>query len=280
MKRKINFARIHYSWLFWFSFEKDIFKDLLKIKNQDGFIYCNDYYYCISELYNENIDWYECIVWIITKVIPKEQKESIDKHTKEVKEIINEYVKNNESMFLILPSKNLIWFITSKTLTKNQFFSAFKQAFFINNFNYEPEFKLIYDEDYLVELLNRLVEVKFAKFDLYTTNPDSREDFKKIDDLFQATKSYKNKIILNSKKWKWESLDFKNKDSLIRQWLAMSSSWYWWWEIQWINQEWNYITIKTADRNIKEVEITNTQTVDEVKRKIIIVFINIINNHK
>jgi len=48
-------------------------------------------------------------------------------------------------------------------------------------------------------MLDNFSKVSYAKFDLKTTNPDSREDFKEIDDLFQATNSETNQLFLKPK---------------------------------------------------------------------------------
>lgn len=257
------------------NFKDEIFKDLSLIKEKDWFVYNWNYKWYLSKLKKENIEWIEYIIWEITKIIPKEDVVSIDKHTKEEINTINKDVKDNESLFILLPIKNLIWFEISKTLTKKQFFNAFKEWYSSINSNTEPEFDLIYDELILIEELKKMSSVSFAKFDLKTTNPDSREEFKKIDDLFQITNSETNKLYLYAKKWK--SLDFKNKDSIVKQWLAMSSSGYWWWEIIWINKEGKKIIIKTWDKNLKEIQIEETETRDEIKRKIVITFNTLTN---
>ena len=275
MKKKLIFSRIHYWGLFWINFKNEIFNDLLSIKEKDWFVNNWSYKWYLSELEKENIEWIEYIIWEITKIIPKEDVISIDKHTKKEISTVNEDVKDNESLFILFPAKNLIWFEVSKTLTKNQFFNAFKEWYLSINSNTEPEFDLIYDEEFLMEMLNSFYSVSSAKFDLKTTNPDSREEFKKIDDLFQITNSETNKLYLSPKKW--ESLDFKNKDSIVKQWLAMSSSWYWSWTIIWRDKENKKLTIKTWDQNLKEIQIDETETKDEIKRKIVLTFNTLTN---
>lgn len=276
IKKKLLFSKIHYWGLFSLNFKTDIFSDLLKIQNKDWFIYYWNYQWYLSDLIKTNIEWVEYIFWRLNKVIPNEENVSVDKHTKEEKRIINKDIKDNESTFIIYPQKHLIWFQASKTLTKNQFFSSLKTWYNSAGLNPEPEFDLIFDEKFLLEMLDNFSKVSYARFDLKTTNPDSREDFKEIDDLFQATNSETNQLYLKPKSW--DSLEFRNKKSLVRQWLSMSASWYWWWTINGYDLSWNPYTIRTGDNNLKEIEIEDTWTEDEITKKIIFTFQTLINN--
>lgn len=255
------------------NFKKEIYDDILKVTNNDGFIHSLNYKWYLSDICEKKIEGEEYILWKLNKVIPNEENVSVDKSTKEEKTVINKDIKDNESFFIIYPNKYLIWFESSKTLTNKQFSDAIVSGFRSVNLNVEPEFDLIYDEKFLLEMLDNFKSISYAKFDLKTTNPDSREDFKKIDDLFQATNSNINHLNMRPKRW--DSLKFENKESLVRQWLSMSASWYWWWTIDWYDINWNPYTIRTWDNNLKEIVIEDNWTETEIIKKIIFTFNNL-----
>lgn len=276
MKKKLLFAKIHYWWLFSLNFKTDIFKDLLKVQWKDWFIHSWNYQWYFSDISKIIVEEKEYIYWKLNKIIPNEENVSVDKHTKEEKTVINTDIKDNESIFIIYPQKHFIGFEASKTLTKNQFFWAFISWYRWINSHTEPEFDLIFDEKFLLEMLDNFSKILYAKFDLKTTNPDSREDFKILDDLFQVTNSEVNQLYLKAKSW--ETLEFNNKKSLVRQWLSMSASWYWWGLIHWYDLSNNPYTIKTWDNNLKEIEIEESCSENEIIKRIILTFDNLNTN--
>lgn len=269
--RKFYFSRLHFNGLFGQEIdEKKVFDDLRELQRVKSFIRSNNFGWIFKGINMESFEGKHLITGKLNKIELKKVETVISENTKEENQEIIENVKMKESLFVIDFSRNLISFETYRSLTKKQFIQAFIDGYRQIGVPYEPEFDLIYDENKLQEELKKMHSVSFAKFTLKTTNPDSREEFEKIDDLFQATDSATNYLYLSPKKG--EFLNIKNPDSLVRQGLFMSAAGYGGGEVVGKDVNNNDFVIKTGDNNLETLEIHESKTEEEIKKTMVFRF--------
>jgi hypothetical protein len=269
--KKFLFSRLHFSGMFGEALSSDdLLNDLKSIEGIDGFIESSGYGWYFRDISSENIEGIDYIFGWLDKISLNKNEIVVDKDTKEENVETIENVKLREGFFIMKPSKNIVAFESCRFLTKNQFKQAFEEGYEQIMVGYAPEFDFLFDEAKLFEDLANLKEAYSAKFDLKTTNPDARKDFEKIDNLFQATNSEVNKMHLAPKKG--DTLDIDNTDSLVRQGLAMSAAGYGSGTVAGKDINGNSYVIKTGERNLETIEISETKTLDEVKKLLIIKF--------
>lgn len=268
--RKFFFSRIHYSGLFGGNWNASIFNDLQDIEKANGFILSNGYEWSFSGIQSKEIDNTIYIIGKLIKINPEEERITIDKQTKEEKPHTTENVKEKESFFIVDVNAHFISFETSKVLTKKQFTEAFMKAFEKMQKPYEVVFDFTYDEEILMERLAKLKKATSAHFKLKTTNPDSYEEFKEIDELFRKSGINASNLYFRSKKG--ESLNTKDQKSLIRQAISMSSAGYGGGTVYGEDFTGKPFTVQTGENIIDKIEVSESKTEEEITRTIIIKF--------
>lgn len=268
--RKFLISRIHFTGLFFESGTTNVLADLKKIEGMKEFITVDGYEWIFRDVKDEEIEKRKYILGKLVKVNPAKQEIIVNETTKAETPETRENVKEKETLFMIDPKDHLIAFEVFKILTRNQFEHAFIEGYKKIGTEYEPELDFTYNEEVLNQELTKMKKAKWAKFSLKATNPDSREEFKKLDDLLHKSNVDRGSLYL--KPPPSQGLNTTNADSLVKQSLAMSAAGYGSGEVHGEDLEGNPLVIKTGTSKIDSIEIEESKTDDEVKKKLIIKF--------
>jgi hypothetical protein len=106
-------------------------------------------------------------------------------------------------------------------ISKNQFVKNFSKFWKKHNES-EIEFEFIKDESQALQIIKSWDRVVKAKFSLSPTNPDSKEDFKKLDEFIRKSRAKKAKLEFRNDE---QGLSF-DKESPAAEGLAMASAGY------------------------------------------------------
>lgn len=270
--RKFIFSRVHYTGLFGGQWRTSLLSDLIEIQQSDGFIIAEHYGWNFVDVKEETIDNIKYITGRLIKIDLEDERITIDEHTKKELPVVAENVKLRECFFIIDVNSHLISFETSKTLTKKQFKEAFIGGFKKLEKPYDVEFDFTYDEDKLIEKLEKVRKAFSAHFTLKTTNPDSYDEFKELDELFQKSGIDNSNLWFKTKPGK--SLNIKDQSSLVRQALSMSAAGYGGGTIRGEDNLGQSITIQTGESIIDKIEVVESADEETIKKKIIIKFNN------
>ena len=253
MMRKFVLARIHYNGLFGAFFKDNIENDLRDIEKSKGFISTDSYHWFIRSITKEQVDGLEVIIGKIVKIIPSQEYITISEDTKEERESEVNEVKNQESSFYICVSLNLAAFEVSKMVTINQIKKVLVAGFLKTTKEYEPIIDYTYDDDRIIEKLNKFSSAKFANFKLVATNPHANDEFKPLDDQLQ--KSNVKNVQFTYRAGEDGKLDIKSPESIVRQSLMMAAAGYGSGTIHGFDLNDKAYTLQLGDNLIDKLEI-------------------------
>jgi|GEM_PF-1447180 hypothetical protein len=252
--RKFILARVHYNGLFGALFKDNIENDLRDIENSNGFISTDSYHWLIRSVTKEQVDGLEVIIGKIVKIIPNQEYTTISEETKEERESEVNEVKNKESSFYICVSLNLAAFEVSKMVTINQIKKVLVAGFLKTGKEYELVIDYTYDDDRIIEKLNKFSSAKSANFKLVATNPHANDEFKPLDDQFQ--KSNVKNAQLTYRAGVDGKLDIKSPESIVRQSLMMAAAGYGSGTIHGFDHENKAYTLQLGNNLIDKIEIS------------------------
>lgn len=252
--RKFVLARVHYNGLFGALFKDNIENDLRDIENSKGFISTDSYHWFIRSITKEQVDGLEVIIGKIVKIIPNQGYTTISEETKEEQESEVNEVKDRESSFYICASLNFAAFEVSKMVTINQIKKVLVAGFLKTGKEYEPVIDYTYDDDRIIEKLNKFLSAKSANFKLVATNPHANDEFKPLDDQFQ--KSNVKNAQLTYRAGADGKLDIKSPESIVRQSLMMAAAGYGSGTIHGFDHENKAYTLQLGNNLIDKIEIS------------------------
>ncbi len=268
--RKFVIARIHYSGIFGGMFKDNILSDLSELQDSSGFIVSDGYHWTVGGIEQIDADGARVVQGVIAKIIPTQELTIVDEETKTESLTEASEVKDRESHFFIGLDSNLIALETSGMLTKKQLANVFIAGFLKITKNYQPELDYTYDDHLIIEKLEKFSAAKLAKFNLTATNPHANDEFKPLDDQFHKANVAKAELTYQPSVD--GKLDIKNEESIVRQSLMMAAAGYGSGFIKGSDVHDKPYTLQLGDNLIDTVEIHESLTDDEVRKRIILKF--------
>lgn len=272
--RKFVIARIHYTGIFEpINWPGSVLTDLDALTRLEGFIKCNGYNWTFNDAKQDEIQNRNIVSIKLTKIKPIKELEIVDEHTKA--ESLTEIpdVKEREGMIYIDTNSHLAAIETHGHFTNNQIQDVLVEGYKNIGLLYEPTFDFTYDDDQILEQLNKFDVADFAEFSLTTTNPHANEEFKPLDDRLRKSGVQRASVKFQSQDTK--RLDITSPESIVRQSLMMAAAGYGKGKIRGYDNLRNRIHLDLGDNLIDKIEMSDLATEDEVLQFIISKF-----NHK
>lgn len=213
------FARIHFVGLFQGDGDKHLPKFLEEVQKktiEDG-----RYSWAFGDIGTTKIDGRTVIYGRLGRTVTEKFEIIYDEIKHSYKK---ELVRSSEAAyanFFLLPEFHSIVFEEKYNLGKNTFVKYFKKFWEIGKSIVEIDFEFIKDEVEIFKLIKTWNSITKATFYLKPSNPNSRQDWKDVDEIIRKAKAKRAKLEFENKKGTLE----KN-NSIIQQGMSMAASGY------------------------------------------------------
>lgn len=217
-KMEFVFCRFHFEGLF----SQDVLtrmKNFL-LKSEEKFIQEDRFNWAFGDVGSQTINNDEIIFGRLGRTITKKFGTVYDQQKHSYRK---DLIKSSEaaySNFFIVPKSHVLALEDKYNLTRNMFVKKFKEFWTKNDYT-DIKFEFIKDEVEIFELVKGWDKLSRASFYLVPSNPDSREDWKDVDEIIRRAKAKRAK------------LEFENKDeslskqgSIIQKSMSMAADGY------------------------------------------------------
>lgn len=217
-KMEFVFCRFHFEGLF----SQDVLNRMKEflLKSEEKSIEEERFKWAFGDVGSQTINSDEIIYGRLGRTIKQKFGTIYDQQKHSYRKDLMKSSEAAYSNFFIMPKSNILALEDKYNLTKNMFIKKFNE-FWIKNDYTDIKFEFLKDEIEIFELVKTWDRLSRAAFDLIPSNPDSREDWKDVDEVIRKAKAKRAKLEFENKE---DGL--ARQDSIIQKSMSMAADGY------------------------------------------------------